>query len=102
MLQQFPGLRELQMKMNQQRGQQAQPGAQQRNRRTLQKRRWHRIIDLGIQRQQRAAIKQKQRQAKKEEHALKISLPPVADDHHHPEQLQERASSKTDEPNIDE
>jgi hypothetical protein len=58
------------------------------------------IVNLRIHCQQRAAVKQKQRSAKKEKYPLEIALPPVAEDHHHPEQRQQRACRQPDQTQI--
>src|ERR1700733_1237169 len=58
------------------------------------------IVNLRIHCEQRAAVKQKQRSAEEEENALEIALAPIAKDHHHPEQRQQRACRQPDQTQI--
>ncbi len=90
------------MQVDQQGREKAQPGEQHRLGKGVQQRRRFGVVDLGVQRQQRSAIEEKQRQAKKKEHSLEIPLPPVAENHHHPKKLQQRSGSKADQPYVDE
>src|SRR2546425_13320026 len=56
---------------------------------------------LLLQRKNPPAIKKEQRQAQKKENALKIALTAVAQNHHHPKELQQRAKRAADKPGVD-
>jgi hypothetical protein len=68
----------------------------------LIERRWRLVVvDLRVQRQERPAIKKEQCQTQKKENALKIALAAVAENHHHPKELQQRAKRAADKPDVD-
>src|SRR5271163_4891377 len=92
----------LEVQVEKQRRQEAQPGAQNSLGKNSQQRRRLGIVNLRIQRQQRSSIEEKQRQAQKEKHPLEVSLPPVAEYHYHPKQLEQRPSRVSNQPNVDE
>src|SRR5690242_14299281 len=87
--------------MKQQCRQDPQTGYDKRPGNSLEQSRRRRIVNLRVQRQQRPAIEKKQRQAQKEKHPLEIPLAAVAQNHHHPEQHQQRAGGVTDQPNVE-
>src|SRR5260370_29492486 len=89
------------MEMKKQCWSEAEPGAKDCPCERREQRRRLQIINLRIERQQRAAVKQKQREAQEEEHPLKIPLPTVAKYYYHPEQHQQRPRRETDQPNIE-
>jgi hypothetical protein len=59
-------------------------------------------MNLRIQRKKRSAVEKKQRQAEKEEHALEVALPPIAENYDHPEKLRQRSCREPNQPDIDE
>jgi hypothetical protein len=59
------------------------------------------VVDLRVQREERPAIKKEQRQTQKKENTLKIALAAVAENHHHPKELQQRAKRAADKPDVD-
>jgi hypothetical protein len=89
------------VQMDQERRQQAQAGAQHCFCEDSQEGWWRCIIDLSVEREKRSTVEEKQRQAEKEEDALKIALTAIAEDYHHPEELQQCSGGVTDEPNVD-
>src|ERR1700687_220665 len=89
------------MEMKKQRWSEAEPCAQDRPRKRREQRRLLHIINLRIERKQRSAVKQKQREAQEEEHPFKIPLPTVAKYYYHPEQHQQRPRRVADQPNIE-
>src|SRR5712692_4209921 len=88
------------VQMNQQRRQKAESGAEQRLGERCQQRRRRKVVDLRIQCEQRAGIKEEQGQRKKEKHALEVALPPVPKNHHHPEKLQQGSGREPDQSQI--
>ena len=57
-------------------------------------------MELRVQHQERAGIKEKQGQAEEEEDALEIALAAVAEDHDHPEEHQERSGGEPDQADV--
>jgi len=90
------------MEMKKQRWSEAEPCAQDRPRKRREQRRLLHVINLRIERKQRSAVKQEQREAQEEKHPLKIPLPTVAKYYYHPEQHQQRPRREADQPNIEE
>jgi hypothetical protein len=88
------------MEVKKQWRQERQPNTNQTSRKRLQCCARLRVVNLRINRQQRSAVKQEQRERQKEKHALKIPLPSVAKDYHHPEQHQQRSQRKPNQPDI--
>src|SRR5579859_946581 len=98
---QLSNLRILNMQMHQKRGKKPEAKAHHRPAEYGERRRNRAVVQLRIQRQQRSAKKEHQRQAQEEEYALEVSLPPVAEYHHDPEKWQKRSNRKNDEPQIE-
>jgi len=94
----LPSLGIFEVQVDQERRQQAQTSAQYGFCEDRQQCGWLWIVNLRVQRKERTAIEKKQREAQEEKHALKVPLPPVAENHHHPEQLQQRSGGKSYEP----
>src|SRR5437879_12253800 len=59
------------------------------------------MINMRVRRKNQPAIKKEQCQTQKKENALKIALAAVAENHHHPKQLQQRAKRAADKPDVD-
>src|SRR5712692_11839586 len=82
-------------------GQHAQPSRNDDNRKLIDPHGRLQVMNLRIQGQQRSGVKKEKRQTQKEENALKIALPSVAENHHHPEKLQQRPERVADKPDVD-
>jgi hypothetical protein len=57
-------------------------------------------VDLRVQRKERTTVKEEQSQTEKEKDPLKISLSAIAEDYHHPKQLQESSGGVYDQANV--
>ncbi len=85
------------VQVNQQRGNEKQSGTNHRPGELQQRMRGLVVMNLAIQYQERAAVKEKQRETQEEQHTLKGSLSAVAKDHHHPKERQQGSSGKDKE-----
>ena len=90
------------VEMNDQRRNEPQPEAQKRPCKAKQRSRRTAVVQFRIQCQQTAAEEERQRQTQKEKYALKIPLPPVSQNHHHPEEWQQRSSGQQNKAEIKE
>ena len=87
--------------MHQQRRYEPQSQAHTRPRKHQQPTRRSSVIKVCVQRQQPTTEKTHQRQTQKEEHSLQVSLPPVTQNHHHPEKRQQCSSRQIHESEIE-
>src|SRR5208283_1733788 len=90
------------VEMNYQRRNKPQPEAEKRPGEAKQGGRWSAIVDLRVQRQKTAAEKKRQRQTEEKKHALEIPLAAVTENHHHPEEWEQRSGSQQNEAEIEE
>src|SRR5438477_8409287 len=99
--QQAACFREFHVHVKQQRRQQAQARDNDGDRKSSQTDRQLAVINLGIENQKRSAVEKKQRQAREEENPLEVALPPIANNHDHPEQRKQRAPGQPDQSNVE-
>src|ERR1700687_583610 len=59
------------------------------------------VVNLRVQSEERPAIEKEQREAQEKENALKVALSAIAENHHHPEELQQRPRRVAKESNIE-
>ena len=88
------------MEMNDERGKNPEADAEKSPGKRKQSIRWNAVVKLGVEREQTAAAKQRQCETKKKEYTLEVTLAAMAEDHNHPEERQESASSQSDQAGV--
>ena len=94
-----PGV--LDMQVCKKRRQETQAETEDGPREDIQSFRRLRVIELGIEGEERTGIEEKQSEAEEEEDTFEIALAAVAEDDHHPEEREEGAGGETDQANVE-
>jgi len=90
------------MQVNEKRRSETKAGTQDGPGESGEERRGLRIIDLGVEGEEGAAVEEEEGEAEEEKDAFEVALASVAQDNHHPKEHEQSACGESDQANVEE